>query len=102
VETNVENFGYFAKIIADQVEIKTDTLRTWSLKLEAEDMEFERNAQKQRIYYERDIRMLQNMKELMDLQQPLNYTSKVIAEKAKWCLRLASYQDGGKPFFLLN
>lgn len=84
METNVvEDFGYFAKTVADRVGISKDTLRTWSLKLEAEGVEFERNARGQRIYYEKDIRALENMKELMDFQQPLNDTAKTISDKVK-------------------
>ena len=76
-----ENFGYFAKTVSERLGIAKDTLRSWSLKLEAEGVKFERNARDQRIYYEKDIRALENMKELMDLQQPLNDVSKTIANK---------------------
>lgn len=76
-----ENFGYFAKTVSERLGIAKDTLRSWSLKLEAEGVKFERNAREQRIYYEKDIRALENMKELMDLQQPLNDVSKTIANK---------------------
>ncbi|MEC0348011.1 MerR family transcriptional regulator [Peribacillus frigoritolerans] len=76
-----EEFGYFAKTVSQRLGIAKDTLRSWSLKLEADGVKFERNARDQRIYYEKDIRALENMKELMDLQQPLNDVSKVIANK---------------------
>ncbi|MED3984287.1 MerR family transcriptional regulator [Peribacillus simplex] len=75
------DFGYFAKTVSERLGIAKDTLRSWSLKLEAEGVKFERNAREQRIYYEKDIRALENMKELMDLQQPLNDVSKTIANK---------------------
>ena len=76
-----EEFGYFSKTVAEKISIGKDTLRTWSLKLEAEGVEFERNQRKQRIYYEKDIRVFKNMKELMELQHPLNEVAKIIAEK---------------------
>lgn len=76
-----ENFGYFAKTVSERLGIAKDTLRSWSLKLEAEGVKFERNARDQRIYYEKDIRALENMKELMNFQQPLNDVSKTIANK---------------------
>ncbi|MCK2021261.1 MerR family transcriptional regulator [Peribacillus frigoritolerans] len=78
---NTKEFGYFAKTVSQRLGIAKDTLRSWSLKLEADGVKFERNARDQRIYYENDIRALENMKELMDLQQPLNDVSKTIANK---------------------
>lgn len=86
-----ENFGYFAKTVSERLGIAKDTLRSWSLKLEAEGVKFERNAREQRIYYEKDIRALENMKELMDLQQPLNDVSKTIANKIE-----KSFYNGGE------
>ena len=80
---NAEEFGYFAKTVSQRLGISKDTLRSWSLKIEAAGVKFERNARDQRIYYEKDIRALENMKELMDLQQPLNDVSKTIANKMK-------------------
>jgi|GEM_PF-1611794 len=80
---NAEEFGYFAKTISEKLGIATDTLRNWSLKLEAQGVEFERNVRNQRIYYEKDIKAFENMKELLNLQQPLNDVSKIIAEKIK-------------------
>lgn len=76
-----QDFGFFAKIVAERIGIGKDTLRTWSLKLEAEGVKFDRNDRKQRIYYEKDIRMLENMKELVALGHPLNDVAKIIAEK---------------------
>jgi DNA-binding transcriptional MerR regulator len=78
---NAEEFGYFAKTVSERLGIAKDTLRSWSLKLEGDGVEFERNARGQRIYYEKDIRAFKNMKELLDLQQPLNNVSKTIADK---------------------
>lgn len=62
-----QDFGFFAKIVAEKIGIGKDTLRTWSLKLEAEGVEFERNERNQRIYYQKDVIMLENMKELVGL-----------------------------------
>lgn len=78
---NIEEFGYFAKTVSARIGVAKDTLRNWSLKLESDGVTFERNTRGQRIYYEKDIRAFQNMKELLDLQQPLNDVSKIIAEK---------------------
>lgn len=76
-----QDFGFFSKIVATKVGIGKDTLRTWSLKLEAEGVEFERNERNQRIYYQKDVIMLDNMKELVGLGHPLNEVAKIVAEK---------------------
>lgn len=78
---NSEDFGYFSKTVSEQLGVSTDTLRSWSLKLESAGVEFKRNERKQRIYFEKDIRAFKNMKELLDLQQPLEDVSKIIAKK---------------------
>lgn len=78
---NDEEFGYFAKTVSERLGIAKDTLRSWSLKLEGDGVNFERNARGQRIYYEKDISAFKNMKELLYLQQPLNSVSKTIADK---------------------
>src|SRR5690606_24681512 len=77
----IQDFGFFSKIAAEKIGIGKDTLRTWSLKLESEGVEFERNERSQRIYYEKDVRMLENMKELLDVGHPLNDVAKIVAEK---------------------
>lgn len=73
--------GYFSKFVAQKIGISKDTLRTWSIKLESMGVEFQRNPNKQRIYYDRDILAFLNMKELLDLQQPQNDVIKVVADK---------------------
>lgn len=75
------NLGYFSKTAAERIGIAAETLRGWSLKLEAAGVDFERNKKKQRIYYEKDIRLLAEMKKLIDLQQPQAEVIKTIAEK---------------------
>ncbi|WP_162990455.1 hypothetical protein [Mesobacillus foraminis] len=51
MEKSKEEFGYFAKTVSDRTGVAIDTLRSWSLKLEAEGVTFERNECDQRIYY---------------------------------------------------
>ncbi|WP_419956569.1 MerR family transcriptional regulator (plasmid) [Neobacillus niacini] len=80
---NNEEFGYFSKTVADRLGVSPDTLRSWAIKLEDKEIEFERNEKKQRIYYEKDIRAFENMKELLDLQQPMNKVVPLIADKIK-------------------
>jgi len=80
---NSEEFGYFSKTVADRLGVSPDTLRSWAIKLEAEKVQFERNEKNQRIYYQKDIRAFENMKELLDLQQPMNKVVPLIADKIK-------------------
>jgi len=80
---NNEEFGYFSKTVADRLGVSPDTLRSWAIKLEDKEIEFERNEKKQRIYYEKDIRAFENMKELLDLQQPMNKVVPLVADKIK-------------------
>lgn len=80
---NSEDFGYFSKMVSERLSVSTDTLRSWSLRLESFGVKFKRNDRKQRIYFEKDIRAFKNMKELLDLQQPLDDVSKIISEKIK-------------------
>jgi len=80
---NNEEFGYFSKTVADRLGVSPDTLRSWAIKLEDKEIEFERNEKNQRIYYQKDIRAFENMKELLDLQQPMNKVVPLIADKIK-------------------
>lgn len=88
-----QDFGFFAKIVAEEIGIGKDTLRTWSLKLEAEGVKFERNERKQRIYFEKDIVMLENMKELVGLGHALNDVAKIVAEKFSNGVYMAPHKE---------
>ncbi|WP_243821225.1 MerR family transcriptional regulator [Bacillus thuringiensis] len=55
-------YGYFAQEVAKQLEINANTLRRWSIELEKMDYTFERNNRNQRIYYQKDIEILRQMK----------------------------------------
>ncbi|MEB6551126.1 DNA-binding protein [Heyndrickxia sporothermodurans] len=58
-------FGYFAKDVAAELEITTSTLRRWSIELEKAGYIFERNKKEQRIYYERDFKAFRELKKLL-------------------------------------
>lgn len=55
-------YGYFAQEVAKQLDINANTLRRWSIELEKMDYTFERNDRNQRIYYQKDIEILRQMK----------------------------------------
>lgn len=62
---NTNNFGYFAKDVAAELELTTSTLRRWSIELEKAGYSFERNEKEQRIYYERDFKAFRELKKLL-------------------------------------
>lgn len=58
-------FGYFSKHVATELDITTSTLRRWSIELEKNGYKFERNEKDQRIYYERDFKVFRELKMLL-------------------------------------
>ena len=60
-------FGYFSKDVAIELEITTSTLRRWSIELEKEGYSFHRNEKDQRIYYERDFKAFRELKKYFGL-----------------------------------
>ncbi|MEM5666215.1 MerR family transcriptional regulator [Bacillus toyonensis] len=60
-----QDYGMFAGQVSEILDINANTLRAWSLELEKADYVFERNKQKQRIYYKKDVQLLNEMKNMM-------------------------------------
>lgn len=58
----MDKIGHFSKEVALQLDINASTLRQWCLAIENEGYSFERNNKEQRIFYERDINMLFQIK----------------------------------------
>uniref|UniRef100_UPI00402ABAED MerR family transcriptional regulator n=1 Tax=Bacillus sp. DX2.2 TaxID=3073452 RepID=UPI00402ABAED len=80
-------YGYFAQEVAKQLDINTNTLRRWSIELEKTDYIFDRNERKQRIYYEKDIDILKQMKEYLNqnwkLEEAATRSIDITEENAK-------------------
>ena len=74
-------FGYFSKDVAIELEITTSTLRRWSIELEKEGYKFHRNEKEQRIYYERDFKAFRELKKLMSNSVPISDAIKAIASR---------------------
>lgn len=72
-------FGYFSKDVATDLEITTSTLRRWSIELEKEGYTFNRNEKEQRIYYERDFKAFRELKKLLSNNVPFIDAVKAIA-----------------------
>ena len=68
---NTESYGYFAKDVALNLDINTNTLRRWAIELEKHGYSFERNDNNHRIYYERDFKTLRELKKLIAKDVPL-------------------------------
>lgn len=66
----INEFGYFSKEVATELDITTSTLRRWSIELEKAGYYFERNDNNQRIYYERDFRAFRELKNLLSNNVP--------------------------------
>lgn len=66
----INEFGYFSKEVATELDITTSTLRRWSIELEKTGYYFERNDNNQRIYYERDFRAFRELKNLLSNNVP--------------------------------
>lgn len=58
----MNEYGLFSKDVALKLEINSSTLRQWYPAIEKEGYEFEKNDKGQRIFYERDINMLFEIK----------------------------------------
>lgn len=66
---NGTDYGFFSKDAAGEIGINTNTLRTWSLKLEEQGVEFSKKDDKKnspRIYYKNDIILLKKFKDVLD------------------------------------
>lgn len=62
----INEYGYFSKEVALKVDINASTLRQWCLLIEKEGYEFTRNDKEQRIFYERDINLLFEIKKQIE------------------------------------
>ena len=70
INAMINEFGYFSKEVATELDITTSTLRRWSIELEKAGYYFERNDNNQRIYYERDFRAFRELKNLLSNNVP--------------------------------
>lgn len=62
----MNDFGYYAKTVAEDINISPNTLRRWSIELEKHGYQIERNDKNNRIYYERDYKAFRELKKLLD------------------------------------
>lgn len=74
-------FGYFSKDVAHELEITTSTLRRWSILLEKEGYVFYKNEKEQRIYYERDFKVFRELKKLLSNSVPVADAIKAVASR---------------------
>lgn len=74
-------FGYFSKDVAIELEITTSTLRRWSIELEKQGYSFQRNEKEQRIYYERDFKAFRELKKLLANSVPFTDSIKSVVTR---------------------
>ncbi|MCA1024439.1 DNA-binding protein [Halobacillus litoralis] len=70
VMENTQQFGYFARDVAMDLEVTTSTLRRWSIELEKNGYKFDRNEKDHRIYFERDFKAFRELKKLIGNSVP--------------------------------
>lgn len=71
-------FGYFSKDVAIELDITTSSLRRWSIELEKEGYLFQRNDKGQRIYFERDFKAFRELKKLLSNSVPFTDAIKAV------------------------
>ncbi|WP_079524886.1 hypothetical protein [Halobacillus hunanensis] len=71
--------AYWAKDIADLLDIKTSTLRRWSIELEKADYRFYRDEHYRRAYLEKDIMPLRKLKEFLVNKMSMKDATKAVA-----------------------
>ncbi|SDE77414.1 hypothetical protein SAMN04487777_1266 [Priestia aryabhattai B8W22] len=74
-------YGVFAKEVYMHLDINPATLRNWSSMIESHGYEFEKNHKGQRIYYQREIFALANLKTLLAQRESLESATKAVATK---------------------
>lgn len=79
---NMNNkYGVYAKEVYIHLDINPATLRNWSTMIESHGYNFEKNPKGQRIYYQREIFALSNLKTLLAQRESLESATKAIAIK---------------------
>jgi DNA-binding transcriptional MerR regulator len=79
----MNEYGFFSKEVALKLDINASTLRQWSLAMEKEGYEFHRNDKEQRIYYDRDINLLFELKNLIEKTRNRDDAIKQVVSRQK-------------------
>lgn len=79
----MSEYGFFSKEVALKLDINASTLRQWCLAMEKEGYEFERNDKDQRIFYDRDINLLFELKNLIEKTRNREDAIKTIVSRKK-------------------
>jgi hypothetical protein len=79
----MNEYGFFSKDVALKLDINASTLRQWCLAMEKEGYEFHRNDKEQRIYYERDINLLFELKNLIEKTRNRDDAIKTVVSRRK-------------------
>lgn len=62
----MNDYGYFSKQVCEDLNLTASTLRRWSIAFESKGYQFEKNEKGQRIYFERDYRIIREYKRLLE------------------------------------
>jgi DNA-binding transcriptional MerR regulator len=79
----MNEYGFFSKDVALKLDINASTLRQWCLAMEKEGYEFQKNDKNQRIFYDRDISLLFELKMLIEKTRNRDDAIKSVVSKRK-------------------
>lgn len=79
----MNEYGFFSKDVALKLDINPSTLRQWCLAMEKEGYEFQRNEKEQRIFYNRDINLLFELKNLIEKTRNRDDAIKSVVSRQK-------------------
>lgn len=74
-------FGTFSKEVSLHLDINPSTLRRWASELEKQGYEFERNDKNNRIFYDKDILALSDLKRLLEKTQSIEIATKTVVKQ---------------------
>lgn len=77
----MNEFGFFSKEVSLKLDINSSTLRQWCLLIEDASYKFERNNKDQRVFYERDINLLFEIKQKIERTRNREDAIKTVVSK---------------------
>ncbi|WP_252406888.1 MerR family transcriptional regulator [Bacillus subtilis] len=92
-------YGFFSKDVAESLNITSSSLRRWAAEMEKCGYKFTRNDKDQRIYFENDIRALEELKKLLSSSHPLKSAVKTVVENEDYFKNAPTDDDNSKLSF---
>ncbi|WP_220775417.1 DUF3967 domain-containing protein [Bacillus sp. BML-BC060] len=77
----IGQFGAFSKEVSLHLDINPNTLRRWASEMEKRGYKFERNDKNNRIFYDRDILALSDLKRMIDKTQSIEVATNAVVKQ---------------------